>query len=411
MRNCRDGDKSVLMTTTELFLAAMLLIYAVPFLMWRLLRLDAVAPLVVVQIVCGILLGPTILGKVLPHFHATVFSSAVVAPLNGIAWWGVMVFVFLAGVELDMNEAWVRRRETVVTAGLALVLPLLMGSVAAYCLLLWSPNWSGPAGNHVQTILALGMACAVTALPILVLLLEKLHILRTEFGQRVLRYASLDDVVIWSVLALILLDFDRLGRQCLFLLIFAVACFAVRRSMPRISEKERWFICFIWLALAGLGADWAGLHFMVGAFLAGLVIDVRWLSLHQLDSYRTVVLTVLMPVFFLSTGLRTTWDMGGVMVFAAALVLLAASIAGKLAGVALAGRVLGWPKGEAYVIGWLLQTKALIMIVFANILLDKGIISSDSFTALLLMAVMSTVLTVPLVKKPLAALTTRKNWS
>jgi Kef-type K+ transport system membrane component KefB len=104
-----------------------------------------------------------------------------------------------------------------------------------------------------------------------------------------------------------------------------------------------------------------------------------------------------MPVFFLSTGLKTQWDVGGVAVFLAAGLLLFASVAGKLTGVHLAGRILKWPKGEARVIGWLLQTKALIMIIFANILLDRQIISNDAFTALLLMAVGSTMLTMPMV--------------
>jgi Kef-type K+ transport system membrane component KefB len=112
----------------------------------------------------------------------------------------------------------------------------------------------------------------------------------------------------------------------------------------------------------------------------------------------------IMPVFFLSTGLRTQWDMGGLMVFGAAALLLVAAVSGKLAGVHLAGRILKWPRGEAAVIGWLLQTKALIMIIFANILLDKGIITNTAFTALLLMAVGSTMLTIPMVKPRLKAL-------
>ena len=99
----------------------------------------------------------------------------------------------------------------------------------------------------------------------------------------------------------------------------------------------------------------------------------------------------------LSTGLRTNWDVGGVIVFGAAALLLVASVAGKLAGIHLAGRLLKWEKGEASMIGWLLQTKALIMIIFANVLLDKQIITNASFTALLLMAVASTMLTVPVV--------------
>lgn len=96
--------------------------------------------------------------------------------------------------------------------------------------------------------------------------------------------------------------------------------------------------------------------------------------------------------------------MGGTAVFAAALLLLLASVAGKLLGVQMAGRVLKWKKGEAHVIGWLLQTKALIMIVFVNILLDKAIISSETFTALIIMAVGSTLLTIPMVRSKLSSL-------
>jgi Kef-type K+ transport system membrane component KefB len=111
-----------------------------------------------------------------------------------------------------------------------------------------------------------------------------------------------------------------------------------------------------------------------------------------------------MPVFFLSTGLRTNWSVGGEAVFIVAAVLLFASIVGKLLGVQIAGKVLKWQPGEASIIGWLLQTKALIMIIFVNILLDKGVITSETFTALLLMAVASTMLTVPVVSPKLERL-------
>ncbi|HAL36808.1 MAG TPA: cation/H(+) antiporter, partial [Polaromonas sp.] len=109
------------------------------------------------------------------------------------------------------------------------------------------------------------------------------------------------------------------------------------------------------------------------------------------------VLLVMMPVFFLSTGLRTNWTVGGEAVFVAAGVLLVASVMGKLIGTHVAGKLLKWAPGESSIIGWLLQTKALIMIIFSNILLDKGIITSGTFTALLLMAIASTMLTVPVV--------------
>ena len=315
--------------------------------------------------------------------------------LNGIAWWAVMMFVWVAGIELDLGEAWRRRGETGVTAGLALAVPLVAGSIAALAMLRY-PGWAGPLGARWQVVLGIGMACAVTALPILVLFLEKLAILRHPLGQRVLRYASLDDIAIWGVLALILLDWERVGRQAGFLIGFAVATWAIRRAMARMPMRDRWYASLIWLIACGFAADWSGLHFMVGAFLSGAVLDKKWFDEDRLDAFRGFVLIAVMPVFFLSTGLKTQWSVGGVQVFAAAALLLAASVGGKLAGSHLAGRILKWKPGEASAIGWLLQTKALIMIIFVNILLDKQIITNDSFTALLLMALASTMLTVPM---------------
>jgi Kef-type K+ transport system membrane component KefB len=263
-------------------------------------------------------------------------------------------------------------------------------------------GWIGPAASPWQFVLGVGMACAVTALPILILFLEKMTLLRQPIGQRILRYASLDDIAIWAVLALILLDWQRAGLQGAFLMAFVVASYGVRRLMPRIPASDRWYLGLTWLAVCALGAEGCGLHFMVGAFLSGVVLDSDWFDQQQMDLLRHHVLLILMPVFFLSTGLKTTWSVGGEAVFVAAALLLGASVGGKLLGVHIAGRLLAWRQGEAAIIGWLLQTKALIMIIFANILLDVELITSETFTALLLMAVVSTMLTVPMVTPRLA---------
>jgi Kef-type K+ transport system membrane component KefB len=391
------------MNTTEIFLIAMAIIFTVPYLIWRVGKTDYYAPLVVVQILTGILLGPGILGKAFPEYYQFVFSAPVIQSLNGIAWWAVMLFVMIAGIELDLSKAWAHRRESSITAGLALGTPLLFGCAAAL-LLLNGSSWMGPKALSWQFVLGVGMACAVTALPILILLMEKLDILRQPLGQRILRYASLDDIAIWGVLALILMDWDRVGRQVVFLLAFTLVCVFFRKGMRRLQERDRWYAALIWLAVVAFGADWAGLHFMVGAFLAGAIMDSDWFDQEKMDLLRHHVLLVLMPVFFLSTGLRTNWDVGGVAVFGVAALLLVASVSGKLLGIRLAGRILNWPAGEASIIGWLLQTKALIMIIFANILLDKQIITHETFTALLLMAVASTMLTVPMVAPQLQGL-------
>lgn len=391
------------MSTPETFLIAMTIIFTVPWLLWRFGNMDYYAPLVVVQIIAGILLGPGILGRAFPDYYALVFNPAVIQSLNGIAWWAVMLFVMIAGIELDLKKAWAHRRESGITAGLALGMPLVFGCAAA-AVLLGFEGWMGPKAMTWQFVLGVGMACAVTALPILILLMEKLEILRQPIGQRILRYASLDDVAIWGVLALILMDWERVGRQLAFLVAFAVAGYFFRRLMARIAERDRWYVALIWLAACAFGADWSGLHFMVGAFLAGAIMEAEWFDQAKMDLLRHHVLLVIMPVFFLSTGLRTNWNVGGEAVFLAAALLLVASVAGKLIGIRVAGRILRWAPGEASIIGWLLQTKALIMIIFVNILLDKAIISSETFTALLLMAVASTMLTVPMVAPKLARL-------
>ena len=388
------------MTTTEIYLIAMAIIFTLPYLVWRLGKTDYYAPLVVVQIIAGVLLGPGILGKIYPDYYTFVFNPSVITALNGVAWWGVMLFVWIAGIELDLKKAWAHKRESGITAGLALGVPLVFGSVVAIGLLSFA-GWIGPRATQWQFVLGVGMACAVTALPILILLMEKLAILRQPIGQRILRYASIDDIAIWGVLALILMDWERVGKQVAFLAAFAVCSYLLRKLMRWLPEKDRWYVGLVWLIVCSLGADWSGLHFMVGAFIAGAVLDSDWFNKEHMDMLRHNVLLVLMPVFFLSTGLRTNWTLGGQAVFIAAAVLLVASVSGKLIGVHMAGKLLKWAPGEASIIGWLLQTKALIMIIFVNILLDKAIITSETFTALLLMAIASTMMTVPVVSPKL----------
>src|SRR6185295_19316740 len=130
-------------STTEVFLIAIGIIFTVPYLIWRVGNTDYYAPLVVVQIITGILLGPGILGRLFPDYHAFVFTEPVVHSLNGIAWWAVMIFVWIAGIELDLKKTWVHRGESIITAGLALATPLLFGAIVAAGM--WMHDgWVGP---------------------------------------------------------------------------------------------------------------------------------------------------------------------------------------------------------------------------------------------------------------------------
>lgn len=390
------------MTVVELYLIALMIIFVVPWAVWRLLKIDSWVPLVVVQILSGVLMGPGILGAVAPQIYGFVFTSQVIGSLNGVAWWAVSLFVFTAGIELNLRSAWQDRSQSLVIAGSALISPLIFGSLFGLALLQFT-GWQGPKSQDWQFILGIGMASAVTALPILVVLMEKLHILRTDLGQRVLRCASLDDILIWAVLAVILMDWQRLSNQAVFLIVYILTAWQLRTWMPKFSNQDRWAVAIIWLVVCALIADWAGLHYMVGAFLAGVIIDSEWFDQDQLDSFRHTILLVLMPVFFLSTGLRTSWELGGLTVILVALALFAVQFLSKQMGVRIAGIYLKWDANQTKIMGYLLQTKALIEIIFASVLLDKGIITSAMFTVLLLMALMSTVVTTPLVRPLLSS--------
>src|SRR5674476_1070019 len=153
------------MSTTEIFLIAMMLIFTIPYLIWRVGKTEYYAPLVVVQIITGIPLGPGILGAAFPDYYAFVFNASMIQPLSGIAWWAVRVFVWIAGIELDLQKAWAHRRESGISAGLALGTPLLFGCIAAAGMLMYD-GWIGSRAMTWQFVLGVGMACAVTALPI-----------------------------------------------------------------------------------------------------------------------------------------------------------------------------------------------------------------------------------------------------
>jgi Kef-type K+ transport system membrane component KefB len=157
----------------------------------------------------------------------------------------------------------------------------------------------------------------------------------------------------------------------------------------------------MWIAVCSLAADWSGLHYIVGGFLAGLVINEDWLGEETVAHFRKYVLLLIMPIFFLSTGLRTDWELKNPIVIGLAIVLFVVQAFGKMLGVRISAVINGWNKRDAMTIGWLLQTKALIEIIFCTVMLDKGIISAQMFTALLFMAIFSTVATTPIVTKRL----------
>lgn len=389
----------ILRNPTEVFLVSLAIIFLLPYLFWKFFKTDNYMPLVVVQIVSGIILGPGLVGKNFPDFYNTIFTEDNIKVLSGIAWWGVMLFVWTAGVELNLKEAVNKKKDTLITALFALSTPLLFGSILALIISNY-PGWMGQSANTWQFVFGIGMATAVTALPILILLMEKLNIFNKELGKRTLRYASLDDILIWAVLAIIIMDWQRVIRQIIFLPTFIVLSYILNKLMNKVKDhRDRWAIAMFWIIFIGFAADWSGLHYMVGAFLAGLAMKSDWFDKKEMQMFRNNVLLILMPIFFLITGLKTNWTVSGALVILVAIILLFTQFGSKVLGVSIAGKILKWKKTDALIIGVLLQTKALIEIIFCTVLLDKGIITSQMFTALLIMAVLSTMSTMPITRR------------
>lgn len=389
----------ILRNPTEVFLVSLAIIFLLPYLFWKFFKTDNYMPLVVVQIVSGIILGPGLVGKTFPEFYNTIFTEDNIKVLSGIAWWGVMLFVWTAGVELNLKEAVDKKKDTLITALFALSTPLLFGSILALIISNY-PGWMGQSANTWQFVFGIGMATAVTALPILILLMEKLNIFNKELGKRTLRYASLDDILIWAVLAIIIMDWQRVIRQIIFLPTFIVLSYILNKLMDKVKDhRDRWAIAMFWIIFIGFAADWSGLHYMVGAFLAGLAMKSDWFDKKEMQMFRNNVLLILMPIFFLITGLKTNWTVSGALVILVAIILLFTQFGSKVLGVSIAGKILKWKKTDALIIGVLLQTKALIEIIFCTVLLDKGIITSQMFTALLIMAVLSTMSTMPITRR------------
>lgn len=386
--------------TTEIFLFILLGIFVIPYVIFKVFKTDRYAPLPVVQIVAGVLFGPSIFGLFFEQQYSTLFTEDTKKMLSGLAVFAVISFVFTAGVEVDLSKSWQNKKDTLTTSFFALVSPMILGSSFAILLSL-DQKWIGKEADQWQFILSVGMAMAVTALPILVLLLDKMGILKTDLGARCLRYASFDDVAIWTVFALILLDWEKLLRQSIFFTVYVLIAYLIIKYSDKIKNEDRIYFSIFWLISCSYMSDWAGLHYIVGAFLAGFVLKEEWLGSETLENLRKYILILLMPVFFLNTGLRTEWELSDISVVYIAIALFAVQAIGKIAGIRISGMLLKWNSKETTTIGWLLQTKALIEIIFCTIMLDKGIISSSMFTALLFMAIMSTVVTTPVVSKRL----------
>lgn len=370
-------------------------------------------PQVMGEIVAGILLGPSLLGWFAPDVSMALFPSDSLGPLNALGQIGVILFIFLVGLKLNLANVWARGRAVLVIAHTSIAVPLILGTGLAIYLY---PSLSDTGVTPTVFALFIGVAMGVTALPVLARILEESRLSETPIGTIALATAALKDVMAWCLLGGVMALHTLTavpGALVLTLIATGLFVFVMLSLGPRAFHflEVRYRRCgrltddmlaLILLTLVGSAwiTEWLGVHALFGAFLAGVALP-KWPDFVSEVSAKLegVTIAILLPIFFASTGLRTSFGLihGTDLWIYFGLILLVA-VVGMWGGTTLAARYTGMPWGESTTIGILMNTRGLMEIVILTIGRDIGVISSTMFAMMLLMALATTCMTTPLLR-------------
>jgi Kef-type K+ transport system membrane component KefB len=373
---------------------------------FRLLR----QPQVVGEMAAGLLLGPSLFGAASPALFAMVFPAQSLDFLQALSHLGLLVFMFLVGLELDLGVLRGRGRAAVTISHTSIAVPFAMGTILA----LWLyPRASTPGVGFVEFALFVGTAMSITAFPVLARILTERRLLATPIGALTLACAAIDDVTAWSILAgVVLLVRSSHSAVPLWLTVGGTLAFValmagvVRPLLARAAGRgdgrlthDRLALVLMVVLVSALATEALGIHALFGAFLAGTVMPrspgFAGAIAQRLED---VTVVLLLPLFFAFTGLRTRVElMSGGESWLILLAVVGVAIAGKLGGSAVAARVAGMSWRDSLLLGTLMNTRGLMELVALNVGLEIGVISPRLFTIMVLMALVTTFMTTPLV--------------
>jgi Kef-type K+ transport system membrane component KefB len=364
-------------------------------------------PQVLGEIVAGILLGPSLFGWLAPSAAAWLFPAGNMGALYALSQLGLVLFMFHVGLETDPSAIRKYGRTAIMVSNTSMVIPFALGVGLA----LWIvPSLATGTGSRFGFALFTGVAMSITAFPVLARILAEGDLLATRIGMLAIACAAVDDVSAWCVLAVIvaIVRSGSGGSLVLSFIGLAVYMFAMVWVVRRLASK--WFRsetrspaatlagALLLLLASSFATESVGVHALFGAFMAGLVMPREEnFRLRLSTSIVPLSTTLLLPVFFAYTGLRTSFGLvrGGKMWLYLAAVL-AVAIVGKLAGSMMAARINGLPWRESAALGVLLNTRGLIELVILNVGYDLGVISKEMFTLMVIMALTTTFMTAPL---------------
>jgi K+:H+ antiporter len=387
-------------------LLALTVVIAVGYLLGRVFRYIGQPP-VIGEVVAGIMLGPSLLGRIAPDAAAFLMPNSV-APLIGIiAQFGIILYMFLLGLELNLGQIRERAGATLSIATASIIAPFLLGSALALFLY---PRLATNDVPFTSFALFLGVAMAITAFPVLARILSDRQMQRTPLGIMALSCAAINDVAAWCLLALVVgVAQAKVGGALLVLVwtaAFIAAMFVVVRPLAQRYFRDhpesdptsgKITLVFVAMLLSALAAEIIGIHAIFGAFLLGAIIPhdskIAETSTRKLEDLVTIVF---LPAFFAFTGMRTQigivssgddWLLCGLIVVVAT--------AGKFGGTFIAARLTGQSSREAAALGTLMNTRGLMELIVLNIGLDMGVISPRLFAMMVIMAIVTTMATTP----------------
>jgi Kef-type K+ transport system membrane component KefB len=361
-------------------------------------------PPVIGEVLAGILLGPSLLG---PRISALILPRDIAPYLELIAQLGVILYMFMVGLDLNAGLIRGRAHSFVATSHASILLPFLLGSVLALTLY---PRLSSSDVPFTNFVLFLAVAMSITAFPVLARILTDRNMSRTELGVIALSCAATDDVTAWCLLAIVVsIAKAKTGASisvvagaviylaAMLLVIKPLAARLVQRYPTAPVPKRAAALIFIALLVSALITDLIGIHAVFGAFVLGAVIPhdsavARTFS-RQLEQIVTVLL---LPAFFAFTGMRTRIDLvtGWEAWLLCGLIILVATV-GKFGGTCVAARFTGLGWRDAAALGALMNTRGLMELVVLNIGLDLKVISPELFAMMVLMAIVTTMTTGP----------------
>jgi Kef-type K+ transport system membrane component KefB len=365
---------------------------------------------VIGEIVGGILIGPSVFGRLAPAASARLFPPSSFASFEVLSNIGLILFLFLIGSEIDYNHLRRHRGTAALASGLSILFPFLLAVLVAPAL---RTRFAPAAVGALPFVLFLGISMSITAFPVLARILEERRLQSTPLGATALMCAALDDVCAWLLLAVALTLVPNAGDSLplpyrllllggyLVVMLAVVRPLAKRLAASRANTALSYELLAITLAvvLASAAATQAiGVHPLFGAFLAGVCFPrvERWQAAirTRLDM---VVSVLLLPLFFALTGLRTRLDLfSGYRIWLWTGLVLAVAIAGKMGGAVLAARCTGQSWQNAFALGALINTRGLVELIVLNIAYNAHIFSPTLFTMLVVMALVTTMMTTPI---------------